>query len=104
MSEWVEVGMVSDCPPGSCIEAVVGESIVIVTNVDGEFYAIDGICSHQGGPLAAGKLSGCTLTCPWHGWQYNVKTGQQLLSDTIRQTAYRARSSGGTIQVEMPDP
>lgn len=81
-----------------------GESIVVVANVAGQFFAIDGICAHQGGPLAAGALSGCTLTCPWHGWQYNVETGQQLLSDTIRQTVYRARESGGTIQVEVPDP
>ena len=104
MSDWVEVGKASDCPPGSCIEAVVGEAIVVVANVDGQFFAMDGICAHQGGPLAAGELTGCILTCPWHGWQYSVETGQQLLSDTIRQTVYRARESAGTIQVQLPDP
>ena len=103
MAEWIEVGTVQDCPPGSMIEAVVGEAIVVVANVDGEFYAMDGICAHQGGPLASGTLEGCKLTCPWHGWQYDVRTGQQLLSDNIRQAAYRARESAGTIQVEIPD-
>ncbi len=104
MGDWVDVGSASDCAPGSCIEAVVGESIVVVVNVDGMFFAMDGICAHQGGPLSKGVLSGCTLTCPWHGWQYNVETGQQLLSDTIRQTVYRARESGGTIQIQLPNP
>ena len=104
MGEWIEVATVADCPPGSCIEAVVGESIVVVANVDGEFFALDGICAHQGGPLAAGELSGCVLTCPWHGWQYDVRTGKQLLSETIRQAAYRVRESGGTIQIEQPEP
>ncbi len=104
MGNWIEVGTAGDCPPGKCIEAMVNESIVVVANVGGRFYAMDGLCAHQGGPLAGGNLSGCTLTCPWHGWQYDVKSGQQLLSDTIRQTVYRARESGGTIQVEVPDP
>lgn len=104
MSDWIEVGSVGDCPPGSCLEAVVGESIVVIANVDGQFYAMDGICAHQGGPLAAGELLGCTLTCPWHGWQYNVETGRQLLSDTICQTVYQARASAGTIQVRWPAP
>ena len=103
MGQWVEVGAVGDCPPGSTLEAVVGEAIVVVANVDGEFHALDGICAHQGGPLASGKLDHCTLTCPWHGWQYDVCTGQQLLSDSIRQAVYRVRESGGTIQVEVPE-
>ncbi|WP_442485529.1 Rieske (2Fe-2S) protein [Aeoliella sp. SH292] len=104
MPHWVEVADAHDCPPGSCIEVVVGDAIVVIANVDGEFHAMDGICAHQGGPLAAGRLEGCTLTCPWHGWQYDVRSGRQLLSNSIRQTVYRARESLGTIQVEVPDP
>lgn len=103
MGRWVEVAKLNDCPPGACVEAVVDGAIILVTNVEGALYAMDGLCAHQGGPLAAGQLSGCTLTCPWHGWQYDVRSGKQLLSETIRQRVYRARESAGTIQIELPD-
>lgn len=104
MGDWVEVASIEECPPGTCIERMAGEKILVVANVDGEIFALDGICAHQGGPLGTGVLNGCVLTCPWHGWQYDVRTGQQLVSQSISQTVYRARESGGTIQVEMPDP
>lgn len=103
MSKWVEVARLEDCPPGSCVECVVGDVILLVANFNGEFHALDGICAHEGGPLASGGLDGCVLTCPWHGWQYDVRSGQQLVRPSIWQTVYRARESGGTIQVEMPD-
>ena len=45
-------------------------------NVDGTFYALDGVCPHQGGPLGSGEVHNCIVTCPWHGWQFDVRTGQ----------------------------
>jgi nitrite reductase (NADH) small subunit len=80
---------------------VVGDSIMIVADIGGKFFANDRICAPQGGPLAAGQLTGRTLTCPWHGWSYDLESGQQLLSKAIPQTVYRARESGGTIQLEV---
>lgn len=87
-------------PPGHVVETVVGDAIVAIANVDGELYALDGLCAHQGGPLGKGRLEGCVLTCPWHGWQYDVRTGEQVLSGSIRQSRYRVRVEGDTIWVK----
>lgn len=96
---WHDVAAVADIPPGAALEALAGDKIIAIANVDGRFYAIDGICAHQGGPLGKGGLEGCTLTCPWHGWQYDLPTGRQKLSQTIRQASFAVRVVGDRIEV-----
>jgi len=61
-------------PPGSAL--LVGDAAVF--NVAGSFCATQAKCTHRGGPLSEGKLDGSTLTCPWHGAQFNVCTGAVL--------------------------
>jgi nitrite reductase/ring-hydroxylating ferredoxin subunit len=85
MSEWRSIASVADCPPGAALEAVADDRIVALFNVDGEFYALDGVCAHQGGPLGKGVLDGCTVTCPWHGWQYDVRTGANHVNRSVKQ-------------------
>jgi nitrite reductase (NADH) small subunit len=102
--EWVATMKLAELPAGAVAEIVVGEAIVALINVDGELFALDGMCSHQGGPLGKGRLDGCTLTCPWHGWQYDARTGKQLLSETIRQRRYATRIEGDTIWVAVDSP
>lgn len=102
-SHWFPAAQLSDVPPGTAVEAVVGDAILALVNVDGEVHALDGMCAHQGGPLGRGKLEGCTLTCPWHGWQYDATTGRQLVSEHIRQRRYPVRIEGGTILVRLSD-
>ena len=99
MSNWHRVAAVSDCPPGMSLEAVAGERIVALYNVDGEFYALDGVCPHQGGPLGKGRLSGCIVTCPWHGWQFDVRTGQHQFSATVVQPQLATRVEGDEVLV-----
>ncbi len=96
---WLDALPLADILPGNTAEIIVGDEIIALANIEGTIHAFDGICSHQGGPLAKGKLEGCTLTCPWHGWQYDVTTGKQILSKTIRQRLYAARVEGDMIQV-----
>ena len=95
--EWNAVARCDEVPPGTVREVVVGDAIVAIANVAGDLHAFDGMCAHQGGPLAEGALEGCVLTCPWHGWQYDVTTGAQLLSDRVRQRRYPVAVSGDTI-------
>ena len=78
MTAWVRVCSVVDCPVGESREFVVGDRIVAIFHTEDQFFALDGVCPHQGGPLGKGKLQGLTVTCPWHGWQFNVATGQQI--------------------------
>jgi nitrite reductase/ring-hydroxylating ferredoxin subunit len=101
MPDWIPVAAASECPPGASIERVAGGRMVAVANVSGTLHAIDGLCPHQGGPLGTGTLCGTTLTCPWHGWQFDVTTGRHRMSATVRQAVHEVRERDGTIEVRL---
>jgi len=48
---------------------------LLIANIKGEFFAINNLCPHMGGPLNEGIMDGCLVSCPWHGWQFDIKTG-----------------------------
>lgn len=83
---------------------MVGDRSVAMFNVDGEVYALDNACRHAGGPLGEGVLENGVVTCPWHWWRYDVRTGLRLGSDSIYQPAFPAEVAEGYIYVEVPDP
>lgn len=58
---------------------VEGQIIAVFRSADGVF-AMDGMCAHQGGPIAQGEVQGNCVTCPWHGWQYDIRSGVNLLT------------------------
>ena len=104
MSKWVQIARVADCPPGQCLERVAGDRIVALFNVAGNLYALDGICPHQGGPLGQGNLSGAVVTCPWHGWQFDVRTGRHQLNESVVQPQMTVRIDGQAVFVDVePD-
>jgi nitrite reductase/ring-hydroxylating ferredoxin subunit len=88
MPRWVPVAKVSDCPPGAAREVLAEGQLLALFNIGGVFHALDGVCPHQGGPLGKGVLAGCVVTCPWHGWQFDVTTGQHQFAPTVRQPCY----------------
>lgn len=90
-------------PPGESAEVVADGRIFAVYNVDGQIRVLDGICPHAGGPLGKGTLNGNIVTCPWHGWQFNVESGQHCLSDTICQPGYGVQIVDGMICADLPD-
>lgn len=104
MADWIGVAAASECPPGSSIERIVGDRVVAIANVDGRFHAIDGLCPHQGGPLGSGFLCGTLLTCPWHGWQFDVTTGRHRISSTVRQAVHEIREQEGRLFVRLEAP
>jgi nitrite reductase (NADH) small subunit len=103
MSRWIRIAAVADCPPGSSLETVAGDRIVALYNVGGQFHALDGVCPHQGGPLGKGRLTGCIVTCPWHGWQFDVRTGQHQTSASICQPQWTVRVEHDSILVDLGD-
>ena len=103
MNDWIEIADASECPPGTSIERVAGGRMVAVANVDGTLHALDGLCPHQGGPLGTGVLCGAVLTCPWHGWQFDVVTGRHQLSGTVRQQVHAVCVRDGRIHVRLAD-
>jgi len=101
MSGWVRIAEVNDCPSGSARELVAEDRLVALYNVDGEFFALDGVCPHQGGPLGKGTLCGAVVTCPWHGWQFDVTTGQHQLSPSVRQPTFPVKVEEGGVYVDL---
>lgn len=75
MADFVRVASAKDIPKGEGRMFEVGDRQIAVFNCKGTFYAIDNLCEHQGGPLAEGELEGTSVTCPWHGWVYDVTSG-----------------------------
>jgi len=101
MAEFVKVAQVSDLQPGAGKVVMVKDRAIALFNVDGTFYAIDNICLHRGGPLGEGELEGCVVTCPWHGWQYDVKTGTSETNPATKVKTYEVKTEGSTIMVSV---
>jgi nitrite reductase/ring-hydroxylating ferredoxin subunit len=102
MPGFVKMATLAELAPGRAKEVEYDGRIIALFNVAGTISAIDGICPHQGGPLADGTLEGTCLTCPWHGWQFDVQTGQTPLGSRVRQAVYEVRVEGQDILVAVP--
>jgi 3-phenylpropionate/trans-cinnamate dioxygenase ferredoxin component len=99
MAEFVRVTGTADVAPGSGAVAEVKGQSIAVFNVDGTYFAIDNTCVHRGGPLGEGELEGDTVTCPWHGWQYNVKTGMSINNPSACVKSYQVKVEGPDVKV-----
>ena len=78
--EWIRVADIDELPPGRVKTVTAGTHSMALTNIDGEYTAMDNRCPHQGGPLGEGSIEvgndgQCWLRCPWHGWDFDPKTG-----------------------------
>lgn len=104
MGDFVKVAELAGFEPGMVKYSEIGGRSIAVANVDGSLYAIDSECTHRSGPLAEGELSGEVLTCPWHGGQFNVKTGEVVRVPPQQNVrSYAVKIEGGDILVERPE-
>jgi nitrite reductase/ring-hydroxylating ferredoxin subunit len=103
MPTWHFIATVEQCPPGEPREFLVEDRIVALFQVDGRFYALDGICPHQGGPLGRGSLCGAVVTCPWHGWQFDVVTGRHQANPTLQQARFSVKIEDQNIFVAVTE-
>lgn len=71
-------------------------------HVDGKLFALQNNCPHMDSPIEDGAVERGVLTCPWHGWQFNLATGVSLMSDHIRIPSYPVRIENGQVFVELP--
>lgn len=99
MAEFVRVAGTADVKPGSGIVAEVQGQAVALFNVDGTFYAIDNTCVHRGGPLGEGELEGDQVSCPWHSWVYDVKTGKSINNPSACVKTYQVKVEGPDVKV-----
>lgn len=92
-----------DVPSGQPMLVEVAGTPVVLARVGDAVYACGDVCSHRGGALHEGRLSGARLACPLHGWLYDVRTGQCLFpSRGAAVPSYRVRVDGESVFVEMP--
>ena len=103
MSESQQVARLDEIDPGSLACVRVGEQDVALARVGDEVYAVDGHCMHLQGPLCEGRLDGYVLTCPWHGWQYDVRTGQNEFDLAIQLRTYDVQVANGEVRVRVPE-
>jgi nitrite reductase (NADH) small subunit len=102
MSERVKVAKLSELQPGTGRQVQAAGRAVAVFNVGGTVHAIDGTCTHRGGPLGEGELSGTVVRCPWHGGQFDVITGAVLGPPPPKGVrAYKVLIEGDSIVVEV---
>ncbi len=101
MAQWTRIARIDECPSGAAIERVAAEHVIALFNVEGTLFALDGVCPHQGGPLGNGILCGEIVTCPWHGWQFNVRTGEHQLNPRIAQPRFDVRVEDDWILVDL---
>jgi nitrite reductase (NADH) small subunit/3-phenylpropionate/trans-cinnamate dioxygenase ferredoxin subunit len=87
--------------PGSIREFQLDGKTIALANVDGKFYAINNTCLHRGGPLGEGELEGKVVTCPWHGWQYDVTTGKVVMNPSIGVDCYTLEVRGDDIFINV---
>jgi len=99
LTQAARIASVQDIPPGTGKAFDYKGKSVALFNVGGAFYALDNICPHRGGLLAGGAVEGLSVACPWHGWTFNLETGQGH-HPNIRTTAYKVRVEGDDIFIE----
>jgi len=99
MADYVRVARTADIPPGTGKTLEVGDRPIAVFNCDGTYYAIDDTCAHQGGPLGEGELEGTVVTCPWHEWRYDVRTGINTDDATCKVASHPVKIVGEDVLV-----
>ena len=100
---FVKIGSLANLQPGSVMEAEVGGRTYAVCNSGGKLHALDGVCPHAGGPLGQGALQDHMLVCPWHGWEYDCRSGENDFDPTIRVQPFAVRTDGDDILIDVPE-
>ncbi len=102
MSEFVSVAKVADlADPGKTVVEI-DDQLVALFHVGGTFYAINDVCTHDGGPLAEGELDGCDIICPRHGARFDIRDGRAVtMPATSPTTSHEVKVEGGEVFVRL---
>ena len=99
---FVKAGSLAKLKPGSVMEAEVAGNTYAICNVGGELHAYDGVCPHAGGPLGQGAVNENILACPWHGWEYDCRTGVNEYDDSVKLAKFAVKAQGDDILIDIP--
>jgi len=102
MPEFVRVATVDEVPAGQAKLVEINGQEIALFNVDGAFHALDNNCTHVGGPLCEGEITGTEVTCPWHGAVFDVTSGQVLGPPAgSNVNRYNVRIDGADVEIEI---
>ena len=101
MPNFIRVASTADLKPGENKVVTVEGDDVALFNVDGQFFALSNSCPHRGGPLGEGFLEGDVVTCPWHGWRFNVKSGVNAVMPTVKVPCFQVKVEGNDVLVSL---
>jgi nitrite reductase (NADH) small subunit len=96
---FIPVATSDEMPPGSRKTVFVGDREVALFNVAGTLYAIENTCPHQGGPLGEGWLEGTVVTCPWHAWCFDLRTGHMTLGEYSCVDTFEVQVDGSVVSI-----
>ena len=97
-----KVGKIGDVPPGTSKVFEIGDNAIAVCNVNGDIFAIDDVCTHDGASLKQGVMDGFEIECPRHGARFDVRTGEvRALPAVVSVDAFTVRVEGDDIEVEL---
>ena len=99
----IPVGKVKDLLPGTSLGKEIDGKKIAVYNVNGEIFALDAFCPHEGGPLERGRLEGYWVVCPWHMWKFDLRTGQLEADASICVARYKVHVDGDEIFVDFTE-
>ncbi len=100
MSDWITVAKVSELAPGQWRTVDADGAQIVVFNLDGEYFAIEDVCTHDGGQLTGGTVEGAEVICPRHGARFCIRTGEALSAPAYEPTSrFPVRIENGAIQV-----
>ncbi len=99
----VLVALAADIPEGERKIVQVGDASIGIFHHNGAWYAIQNHCLHRGGPVATGCLEGDVITCPWHGFQYNVTNGELLVDPSAKLGMYPVTIQNGEVHLQVPE-
>lgn len=104
MSDFHRIASTNELPPGTRKLVELDGRAIAVFNVAGQYYAIDDVCTHDGGPLAEGKLVGCEIECPRHGARFDLRSGRALCMPAFEGVAtHEVRTEDGSVLVRLND-
>ena len=101
MPNFVKVASTSDLKPGENKVINVNGTDIALYNIDGDFFATNNTCLHRGGPLGEGFLEGNVVTCPWHGWRFDVKTGANVTIPSAKVATYQVKVEDTNVLVAL---
>jgi 3-phenylpropionate/trans-cinnamate dioxygenase ferredoxin subunit len=104
MADWMTVAREGEIEPGRAVVVEAGGRRLALCNVEGQYYCIDDVCTHDGGPLGEGELIEDQIECPRHGALFDVKTGRAVtLPAVLPVDTYEVRVEGGEIKVMVDE-